>query len=83
MDVHKGNRWKMKLEEKKELDYICSEINSIIKELENISNGLKKEFIGIGNEKCAECIDNVINKYRTISKKISTVTIHSGGGRTF
>ena len=66
----------MKLEEKKELDYICSEINSIIKELENISNGLKKEFIGIGNEKCAECIDNVINKYRTISKKISTVTIH-------
>ena len=51
----------MKLEEKKELDYICSEINSIIKELENISNGLKKEFIGIGNEKCAECIDNVIN----------------------
>lgn len=73
-----------------ELNSIKRELNSIISELESISNGIRKDFTGIGNEKCADCIDRVLNQYYYVRRKLnnldtSTVTesyaqANGGGG---
>lgn len=73
-----------------ELNAIKSELNSIIRELESISYGVRKDFVGIGNDKCADCINKVINQYYYVKRKLdnldtSTVTdsyaqSHGGGG---
>lgn len=73
-----------------ELNAIKRELNSIIAELESISGGIRNDFIGIGNDKCADCIDRVLNNYYTVRRKLnnmdtSTVTesyaqTHGGGG---
>lgn len=73
-----------------ELASIKRELNSIISELESISNGVRQDFVGIGNDQCANCIDRVINQYRYVKRKLdymntSTVTesyakAHEGGG---
>lgn len=73
-----------------ELASIKRELNSIISELESISNGVRNDFTGIGNEKCADCINRAINQYCYVRRKLnnldtSTVTdsfaqSHGGGG---
>jgi uncharacterized membrane protein YgcG len=73
-----------------ELDAIKRELWSIIKELEDISTGVRKDFAGIGNDKCADAINIVVNQYYTVYKKLNnidtkTVTAafaqsHGGGG---
>ena len=73
-----------------ELDSIKRELNSIINELESISDGVRKDFVGIGNEKCADCIDRVVSNYYAVRRKLnnldtSTVTddyarTHGGAG---
>lgn len=75
---------------KNELAAIKKELNSIISELESISNGVRKSFSGIGNDRCADCIDKVVDQYCYVKKKLnnmdtSTVTeefqrAHGGGG---
>lgn len=62
----------------RELESIKSELNSIIGELESISSGVRKDFTGIGNEQCANCIDNVLNSYYSVRRKLNnldTVTV--------
>ena len=71
-----------------ELASIKRELNSIISELEDISRGVRRDFSGIGNEQCANCIDRVANQYRGVKRSLdnmdtSTVTpsyakAHSG-----
>lgn len=73
-----------------ELNSIKRELNSIISELESISGGIRRDFVGIGNDKCADCIDRVLNQYYYVRRKLnnldtSTVTesyakSHGGGG---
>lgn len=73
-----------------ELASIKRELNSIIGELESISRGVRNDFVGIGNDKCADCIDRVLNQYYYVRRKLnnldtSTVTdsyaqSHGGGG---
>ena len=68
---------------KAELESIKIELDSIIRELEDISWGVRKDFKGIGNEQCANCIDRVISKYREAQKrlnKLDTKTIQEGFG---
>lgn len=62
-----------------ELASIKRELNSIISELESISGGVRRDFVGIGNDQCASCIDRVVNQYRYVKRKLdnmdtSTVT---------
>lgn len=69
---------------------IKRELNSIISELESISSGVRSDFTGIGNDKCADCINKVLNQYYYVRQKLnnldtSTVTesyaqSHGGGG---
>ena len=73
-----------------ELASIKRELDSIIRELDDISSGVRRDFVGIGNEQCANCIDRVTNQYRFVKSKLdamdtSTVTesyakAHGGGG---
>ena len=74
-----------------ELNSIIRELNSIITELEAISRGVRSDFKNIGNDKCADCIDRVLNQYYYVRRKLnnldtSTVTesfaqSHGGGFR--
>ena len=56
-----------------ELNSIKSELNSIISELESISGGVRGDFVGIGNDQCANCLDRVINQYRTVKRKLDNM----------
>ena len=62
-----------------ELASIKRELNSIISELDSIASGVRRDFVGIGNDQCANCIDRVTNQYRYVKRKLdnmdtSTVT---------
>ena len=56
-----------------ELNSIISELNSIISELESISNGVRSDFVGIGNQRCADCIDGVVSNYYTARNKLNNL----------
>lgn len=58
---------------KNELNSIILELNSIIAELENISYGVRSNFKNIGNERCADCIDNVLSQYYTVRRKLNNI----------
>lgn len=58
---------------KNELESIKRELNSIISELESISRGVRNDFTGIGNERCADCIDKVVSQYYTVRRKLNNV----------
>ena len=60
---------------KSELREIKNELSSIIQELESISNGIRKNFVGIGNERCADCIDSVIDQYKYVKRKLNNIEI--------
>lgn len=74
-----------------ELYSIKRELRLIISEMENISSGVRRDFVGIGSNQCADAIDKVINNYYTVQRKLnnmdtSTVTesyaeAHGGGFR--
>ena len=40
------------------------ELRSIIQELRHIDNGLKSDFVGIGQEMCGNCVGQVANHYQ-------------------
>lgn len=75
-----------------ELTSIRNELGSIISELENISAGIKRDFTGIGNDRCAASIDKALSQYYSVSRKLNnldtnTVTesfakTHKSGGGT-
>ena len=58
---------------KVELESIKTELRSIIQDLEDISKSVRGEFVGIGSDKCANCIDNVVGKYRKALKKLNNI----------
>ncbi|MFI3326897.1 MAG: hypothetical protein R3Y35_12115 [Clostridia bacterium] len=63
----------MNTSEKMELLSIKSEFNSVISELESISNAVRSNFTGIGNDKCSDSIDRVLNQYYSIIKKLNNL----------
>lgn len=44
----------------KQTQNIEKELRSIIRELQSISDGIRRDFSGIGQERCAQCLDAVI-----------------------
>lgn len=60
-----------------ELYSIKVELNSIITELQSISNGVRNDFTGIGSDKCADCIDNVVTKYYIVRQKLDNINTTS------
>lgn len=60
-----------------ELASIKGELNSIISELESISSGVRGDFVGIGNDKCADCIDQVLNQYYYVRRKLNNLDTYT------
>lgn len=58
---------------KAELASIKVELNSIISELDSISDGVRQDFVGVGNEQCANCLDRAINQYRAVKRKLDNI----------
>lgn len=56
-----------------ELDDIIRELNSIIGELESVSYGVRGEFEGIGNDRCADCINSVLQRYYEAKNKLENM----------
>ncbi len=52
--------------DQQKLNDILYELSSIIKELDSIADGVRRDFTGIGNAKCANAIDDVAEKYRSV-----------------
>ena len=67
-----------------ELDEVRRELSSILNELESISGGIRNDFKGIGQEKCASAIDRVIHSYRGTLRTMNQITVRTefsaGGG---
>ncbi len=67
-----------------ELNSIKSELRSIMRELDSISDGIRYDFKNIGNEKCADCIDRVRSEYSSVLRKLENIdTSELIEGRTF
>lgn len=58
---------------KNELNSIIRELGSIISALDNASNGIRRDFKNIGNDKCADCIDRVTSYYRNAEKSLRSI----------
>ena len=58
---------------KKEVDSMVAELNSIIKELEDISSGVKKDFKNIGSEQCSACLNRAVGNYKSVRKKLENL----------
>ena len=58
-----------------ELYLIKSELQSIIDELNNISLGVKRDFNGIGNEKCSSSISNSAQHYREVKAQLEKMDL--------
>ena len=54
---------------------IMKEMDSIISELDSISSGVRKDFVGIGNEECANCINGVINQFYAYKDRMKDMDI--------
>lgn len=57
-----------------ELYSIKRELESVVSELEEVSAGLKKDFSGIGEEKYAYVINEVIDNYRSVQRKLENIS---------
>ena len=56
-----------------ELNLIKRDLKSIIDELEEISCGVRRDFQGIGNETCADCIYRAAEQYRWVKGKLDNL----------
>lgn len=56
---------------RQELSDIKAELQGIINELDLVAQGIREDFEGIGNERCATGIDKVAENYRWAKKQLS------------
>jgi hypothetical protein len=57
----------------RDLDKIAEELQSIINELSDIAYEVRNGFQNIGNQKCADIIDDVCSKYISVRKDIMKI----------
>lgn len=57
-----------------ELTEVSSKIDFIIKELDDISNGVRSNLDGIGNDICASSLEAMADNYRDIKRKVDNVS---------
>lgn len=58
---------------KNKVNSIIYDINSIVRELEDISNGLRNEFKGIGSIKSATSLQSAASQYRRVSNELRKI----------
>lgn len=50
-----------------------TELASIIRELSAIEEGIRNDFIGIGEKNCAVCVEEIVSKYRYVKRVLDKV----------
>ena len=50
-----------------------NELRSIISELRDIEYGIRKDFRGIGEAQCADCLERVAKKYDGVLNRLNRV----------
>lgn len=55
---------------KQELDEIIYELNAITKELDDLSEGMAREFKGIGTLECSKGIKTLSGKYTKVKNQL-------------
>lgn len=55
---------------KQELDEIIYELNAISKELDDLSEGMAREFKGIGTLECSKGIKTLSGKYTKVKNQL-------------
>lgn len=58
---------------KSELNSIIAELYSISTQLDSLSDEIRRDFVGIGNEKCANKLYNVSNAFRDVRIKLLSI----------
>ncbi len=54
--------------------YECrAELRSIISEMRSIENGVRRDFSGIGENLCADCIEKIACKYDNVLRKLNNI----------
>lgn len=49
------------------------ELRSIINELRDIEHGVKRDFIGVGQDLCGNSIAKIIDKYESVLQRLNRV----------
>lgn len=62
--------------EQNELESIKRELQRIINELDSISRGVRKNFEGIGNERCASSISAIADDYRRLKRQLDRINLN-------
>lgn len=52
------------------------ELSSIIREIREVENGVRRDFDGIGENLCGNCIDKVADKYDGVLRKLNRVNLN-------
>lgn len=63
---------------KQELLSIIDEFRSVIAELYDIENGVRRDFTGIGNEKCANSIRQSISQFHAAVQQLNQIDLSKG-----
>ena len=56
------------------LDECKNEMRSIVRELRDIEWGVRRDFVGIGEQLCGNCIERIIDKYSYVSRQLDSVS---------
>lgn len=56
-----------------ELEQIKTELQNIVGELNNIAYGVRNNFSGIGNDRCANSISSAAVHYVTVRNKLNNI----------
>lgn len=50
-----------------------NELRSIINELRDIEWGIRRDFSGIGEQLCGDCVDKIADKYDSVLTRLNRV----------
>lgn len=56
-----------------EINKIKRELKNITVELDDISNDVRTEFKGVGNNRCSQCVKDVSNEYKRLIKLLGSI----------
>lgn len=59
------------------LNEIKSDIDSLIQDLGSLKDGMYRDFENIGNDKCAEKVDEEIARFRQVKKELNNIDADS------
>ena len=52
---------------------IAAELRKSLMELDRVAYGIRKDFYGIGNEYCAQCLDGVVKKLSDTARSLESM----------